>query len=99
MDPVEGQLGAFNDRDIERFLSYYDAHAVFEDGSGNVLVQGHEDMRQFYGALFANSSRLRAEVVNRIRVGPYIIDEERLTGAVMSGFSDEMRLALVYRLA
>ena len=98
MDPVQGQIDAFNNRDLEGFLSHYAADAVIEDGEGNVMMRGHEGMRQLYGALFANSPDLHAEIVNRIRVGNYVVDEERGTGLQLQGFPSEMHGIVVYRI-
>jgi hypothetical protein len=98
MDPVQGQLEAFNARDLERFLSYYAPHTRIEDGAGNLVVEGHDGMRGFYGPAFANSPTLHAEVVSRIRVGNYIVDEERITGIVAEGFPPELHSAVVYHV-
>jgi len=98
MDPVQGQLDAFNERNLERFLSYYAPDTRIEDGSGNLIVQGHAGIRAFYGPVFTNSPNLRAEVVNRIRVGRYVVDEERGSGLVAEGLPSEIHGAIVYRV-
>lgn len=98
MDPVQGQLDAFNNRDLERFLSCYAPDAVIEDADGNVTMRGHEDMRPVYAALFESSPKLHAEVVQRIRSGAFVIDEEHATGITAEGFPPEMRLAVIYRV-
>ena len=48
--------------------------------------RGHDGIRALYGALFAQSPDLHAEIVNRIRVGEYVIDEERTRGINFDGF-------------
>ena len=101
MDPeqvVQGQVEAFNARDVERFLGYYREDAVLEDGAGHVLAQGRAAIRALYGPLFAQSPDLHAEVVRRIVVGPWVIDEERGTGANLAGFPPELHVAVVYRV-
>jgi len=48
MDPVQvvqGQVDAFNARDIERFLSFCDPDTLIEDGQNNSLARGHQAMR------------------------------------------------------
>jgi hypothetical protein len=47
------------------------------------LITGIE--RATYGALFANSPALRAEVPTRMRVGELVIDEERVRGLNLPG--------------
>lgn len=98
MDPMGGQLDAYNRHDLEGFLSYYAPDVVTEDGTGQVMIQGHAEMRQLYGTMFAQSPDLRAEVLTRIRIGNYVIDEEHLTGVVMEGFPSEVRAVVISRL-
>ena len=49
-----------------------------------------------YGALFANSPSLRAEVPTRIRAGAFVVDEERVTGLNLPGLPAEMHAAVAY---
>ncbi len=99
MDAVQQQLDAFNRRDLEAFLAAYAPDVVLEDGAGQVLMRGHDGMRAMYGPLFAQSPDLHAEVVNRIAVGDYVVDEERTTGFNFPGYPSELHAAVVYRLA
>lgn len=98
MDPVQEQVDAFNARDLERFLSHYAPETVIEDGTGNVVMQGLETMGRLYGALFENSPNLHAEVVSRIRVGSYVVDEERTTGVELPGLPAEAHVVVIYRV-
>ncbi len=98
MDAVQAQLDAFNDRDLDRFLAAYGSDVIIEDASGNVFIQGEENMRAMYGRIFAQSPDLHAEISARIRVGDYVIDEERTTGIVFEGFPAELHAAMIYRL-
>jgi hypothetical protein len=98
MDPMDGHLDAYNRHDLEAFLSYYAPDVVTEDGTGQVMIQGHDTMRQLYSTLFAQSPDLRAEVVTRIRVGDYVIFEEHITGLVMEGYPSEMHAVVIARL-
>jgi len=96
-DPVERQVEAYNRRDIDAFLSCYTPDAVLEDATGTVVMQGHDTMRATYSALFRASPDLRAKIATRIRVGEYVIDEERITGA--RGSADEIRVVAIYHVA
>jgi hypothetical protein len=96
IDPVNEQLEAYNTRNLERFLACYAQDVVVEDGSGTRLMQRREAMRATYAKLFAKNSDLHAEVVNRIRVGDFVIDEERVTG--MQGMSEPVHAAVIYPL-
>ncbi len=46
VDVVEEQLVAYNARDLERFIATYSPEVVIEDGVGNVLMKGHDQMRK-----------------------------------------------------
>ena len=81
-DPVQEQLEAYNTGDVERFLACYTPDCVIEDGAGNRLLTGHGEMLLRYTTLFKNSPQLQCEIINRIRIGSYVIDEERITGRV-----------------
>ena len=101
MDParvVQAQVEAFNARDLDRFVGCYSPDAVLEDGAGGVVARGHEAIRALYRPLFAQSPNLHTEVVQRIQVSPWVIDEERGTGLSVAGFPPEMHVAVVYRV-
>lgn len=96
-DPVERQVDAYNRRDIDAFLSCYAPSTVIEDANGAVVMQGHDAIRTAYGELFRASPDLHAEISTRIRVGEYVIDEERITGR--RGSAEELRVVAIYHLA
>lgn len=98
IDAVVEQLDAYNARDVERFLACYASDAVVEDSGGVQLMSDREAMRAFYTTLFADSPDLRAEVLTRIRVGQFVIDEERVTGMQIYGMPEEAHAAVVYQL-
>src|SRR5579871_2727421 len=97
-DPVEAQVAAFNARDLEGFVACYAPDVLIEDGDGNVMAEGHEGMRALWGPLFAQSPKLHAEIVQRMRVGEYVIDEEHGSGIQLEGFPNELHSAAIYRL-
>ena len=98
MDPIADQLEAYNNRDIEGFLSCYHPDVKIEDGEGNILMQGHEGMRVQYSALFDSSPDLHAQLMSRIRIGDYIIDEEDVTGRIAEGFPERVHAVAIYRV-
>ena len=98
MDAVRVQLDAFNNRDLEGFLAAYAPDVVIENGAGAVMMEGHDGIRAMYGPLFAQSPDLHAAVVNRIAVGDYVIDEERVTGFNFPGLPTELHAAVIYHL-
>ncbi len=81
VDTVERQLRAYNAHDADEFASCYARDVVIEDIDAHVLMSGRDAVRERYASLFAAAPTLHAEVVTRIRVGAYVIDEERATGS------------------
>jgi hypothetical protein len=93
-DAVERQVRAYNEGDLEEFVACYAEDVVFEDGDGNALMSGRAEMRERYGRLFASAPSLHGEIVTRIRVGSYVVDEERITGRP----DGEVHAVAIYRL-
>jgi hypothetical protein len=93
-DAVDRQAGAYNERDVEKFVACYAEGVVVEDADGAVVMSGREEMRERYGRLFASAPSLHAEIVTRIRVGSYVVDEERITGRP----DGDVHAVVIYRL-
>ena len=93
-DAVERQVRAYNARDLEGFVASYAQGVVVEDAEGKPLLTGHDELKERYRRLFADSPSLRAEIVNRIRIGSYVIDEERVSGLPEGG----LHAVAIYRL-
>ena len=79
-DAVRRQEQAYNAHDVEAFVACYAEDVVVEDADGNIVMNGRDDMRERYRRLFAESPDVRAEVVTRIRVGAWVVDEEWVIG-------------------
>ena len=76
----------------------YAEDTLLEDGEGNLIAQALDSIRDLYGELFSESPRLHGEVLIRVTVGKYVIDEERVRGMEMEGSPSEVHAAVVYRL-
>ncbi len=94
-DLVERQVAAYNAHDVERFVACYAEDVVIEDGHGHVSVRGRDQLRERYTTFFTAAPEVKAEIVSRIRVGSYVIDEERVTGHP----TGSLHAALIYRLS
>lgn len=81
MDIIEEQVLAYNARDLDRFIDTYFPDVVIEDGENNVLMRGHEQMRERYGALFEANPQLHGRILTRLEIGKYTVDEEEITGS------------------
>ena len=95
---VDGQIAAFRDRDLERFLGVYATGVKVKDFDGNVLMDGLEAMRGQYGPLFRDSPELSVQIPRRIVAGEYVIDEEDIGGFILAGFPTAMQAVVVYRV-
>ncbi len=86
VDAVEKQVVAFNARDVDAFVACYTREAVIEDADGGVQMSGSDEIRKGYGELFESRPNLRVEIVSRIRVGSYVVDEEEVSGLTDGDF-------------
>lgn len=91
---VDAQLAAYNARDVDAFLACYTSDCVVDDGLGVRLLTGHAEMRPRYVGLFASSPKLHCDIVSRVVIGDFVIDEERITGRV----PEMNRAVVIYRI-
>jgi hypothetical protein len=94
MDAVERQVEAYNAGDVDAFVACYAAEVALEDADGNLQTNGREQLREDYAKLFERCPDLHAEIATRIRVGPYVVDEERISGHP----AGDIHVIAVYRL-
>ena len=80
MDVIDKQIDAYNAHDVEAFFACYAPDAVIEDGRSNVLMRGKEAIRAEYEPFFHDFPSLRGEVIQRISLGEWTVDEEVITG-------------------
>ncbi|WP_445666606.1 nuclear transport factor 2 family protein [Fodinibius sp. AD559] len=95
-DPVQHQLEAFNNRDIDAFMEAFADDATVENGGGEEMMSGSEQIRAFYRNVFENSPNLHCDIVNRTTVGDWVIDEEQLQGLKAEGFPEEAHAMVAY---
>jgi len=80
-DVVQRQVEAYNDRDLDRFVSAYsETIAIFRMPSAEPSILGKRQLTEFYATQRFNLPGLRAEIVNRIVLGDKVIDHERVWG-------------------
>jgi hypothetical protein len=77
---VQIQLEAYNHHDLELFLSVYSPYVTVYDHPCEPIMSGLDEMREHYARLFEQNPDMRAELIQRISMGPYVIDHERITG-------------------
>jgi hypothetical protein len=90
---AEGQLIAYNARDIDAFCNWYtDDVRVFDLVSGEVKLDGIAALRSAYGKQFAERPSKHAEVVSRQLLGDVAIDTELVT----DDGAQPVRIAAIY---
>jgi len=75
LEVVQAQLDAYNAKDIEALLATYSPRAEQYATGGELLAQGHEEMRPRFLARFAEPN-LHARLLSRQAVGNMVADLE-----------------------
>jgi hypothetical protein len=77
---VDRQHEAYNRHDVEAFLATY-ADSVLVHTLGDTLVlKGKPQLRESTEAWFARAPQARTEVIERMVLGPFVIDHQRVSG-------------------
>ena len=80
-DIVDRQVKAYNNRDIETFLSIYDPEIqIFDLKTNTCLMKGLDQMRERYTEYFEKNSHLHASIKNEIPQGNLVFHHEEITG-------------------
>ena len=101
MDPVQVAqefIDAFNARDVDRVVSYFSADAIMQDDSGHVHARGAEAIRAHFGRFLPQSPNVHSEILSRIHVGSWVVQEEHVTGLVLGNPVPEFSIPSAYRV-
>jgi hypothetical protein len=79
-DVVVRVLAALHAGDLDGFVSCYAPDATIEDGYDRVVARGHDELRGRYGPMFEAMPDLRVDVLSRTEAGPFVVQEESVTG-------------------
>ncbi len=93
---VQRQLDAYNDKNIDGWLSTYAKDAKQFSLHGECLATGHEEMRQRIAVRFEEPD-LKARLVSRIAMGNIVVDHEVVTRNFPQG-KGEMEMLCVYEI-
>jgi hypothetical protein len=103
--PVQAQLDAYNAHDLDAFAACYSDDAQIVDADGTILRDGISEIRAAYAQRFTNPD-LHAHLVGRLNAGPWVFDQELVTGlgdqpvSVVAGYlvhDGKIRLARMHR--
>ena len=101
MDPVQVVqefIDAFNARDVDRVVGCSSADAVMQNDPCTVFAQGEEAIRAHFGGFLTQSPNLHSEILSRIHVGSWVVQEEHVTGLVLGEPVPEFYIASAYRV-
>jgi uncharacterized protein (TIGR02246 family) len=80
---IQAQLDAYNRHDAAGFAATYATDAeVIELATGSFIAKGRAAIQTFYATRFQANPKLHAEVLQRVLQGPFVVDQERLTGVL-----------------
>ncbi|WP_257391834.1 nuclear transport factor 2 family protein [Mesobacillus jeotgali] len=78
---AQQQLDAYNNQDLEEFLSVYSEDVkIMEFPTNTITTCGIEEMRNRYGKLFKEHPNNHAELLARIVHDNKVVDHELVTG-------------------
>ncbi|MHA2249638.1 MAG: nuclear transport factor 2 family protein [Candidatus Kariarchaeaceae archaeon] len=78
---VDAHTNAYRSRDIDALIkSVHENIRILDFQSGEVLMEGIDEIRKRYQETFDNSPNLQLTRINRIIQGKVIIDNIRVTG-------------------
>ena len=77
---AQRQLDAYNARDLEAFCAPYSDDIQIVGLDGQVQARGKEAFKARYRDRFQKLTALHCQLVNRMVVGNFVLDEEAITG-------------------
>jgi hypothetical protein len=78
-DLAQGQLDAYNARDIDAFMSMYSDSIKIYAFPDQLISSGQAEMRERYATMFESTPDLYCMLVKRIVQGNTVIDQELIT--------------------
>lgn len=78
VDVVQAQLDAYNAQDLEAYCACFAKDCVIGDLNGAVTQEGLGQVRERYGAMFAQYPQNKARIVSRMAAGDVVIDHEHV---------------------
>ena len=79
---AQGQLDAYNARDLERFASFFAPDVEIYDFPDKLVLRGRDAFRARYGPYFAAAKKLHARLVGRLHLGRFVLDQEDVVTSI-----------------
>ncbi len=94
---VQHNLDAYNDRDIDAFISDYSEEIeLYSFGVNAPSAKGLAEIRKIYQALFDASPQLYSTIIKRIVFENKVIDHESISGRM--GKNELVEMVLIYEV-
>jgi hypothetical protein len=77
---VQGQLDAYNNQDLELFLSFFSENIQVYAFPNELLYTGIQNMRDYYKNAWKLNQNQKAFIKERIHLEHTVIDKEYITG-------------------
>lgn len=92
---VQRQVEAYNAHDANAFASTYAPDAQVFNHPSELAESGRDEIRANYAAFFAQAPNVRAEILEAMTMGKYVVARERITGLPDSRTVDGVVIYLV----
>ena len=94
---VQANLEAYNELDIDGFMSYFSEDIQVRDfDTGKITADGKPAVREIYTRLFKASPQLHSKILKRTVFDNKVIDHEYITGRNNS--PEPLELVLIYEV-
>jgi hypothetical protein len=93
---IQRQLDAYNGRDLEALLECYAADAQLFEHPSRLLASGTVELRQRFSLRFQEPN-LHALLLQRVVMGSFVIDHERVTRTFPDG-TGTIELTMIYEV-
>ena len=80
VDLAQRQLNAYNAHNLEAFLACYAENVEVYNFPNDLQYKGLDKMRKTYRRFFDRIPNVHCELVNRIKMGNYVMDREKISG-------------------
>lgn len=75
---VQKQVNAYNARDIDAFMDTYAKDIRIYNEKDELIMNGHEEMRERYAQMFSSIPDLYCHIKNRMQLNNRVIDQEKV---------------------
>ena len=94
---IQSNLDAYNNRDLEKFMSWFsDDVEMYNYSEMKLVASGKSAIEKLYKELFAASPNLHSTILKRIVFDNIVIDHESIVGR--KGASELLEIVMIYEV-